>query len=55
MPHVLTFEALPSGLTRLTVTELGYTSAATQQMSLAGLEQTLDKLVASVAGARAGG
>ncbi|MFS0699419.1 SRPBCC family protein [Cellulomonas sp. 179-A 4D5 NHS] len=55
VPHVLTFEALPSGLTRLTVTEHGYTSEVPQQMSLAGLEQTLDKLVASVAGARAGG
>ncbi|MGW6132476.1 SRPBCC domain-containing protein [Cellulomonas sp. NPDC055163] len=55
VPHVLTFEALPTGGTRLTVTELGYTAEATRQMSLAGLEQTLDKLVASVAGARAGG
>ncbi|WP_258724236.1 SRPBCC family protein [Cellulomonas sp. NS3] len=55
VPHVLTFEELPAGGTRLTVTEHGYTSEATQQMSLAGLEQTLDKLVASVAGARPGG
>jgi uncharacterized protein YndB with AHSA1/START domain len=55
VPHVLTFEELASGGTRLTVTELGYMSAATQQMSLAGLEQTLDKLAASVSGARAAG
>lgn len=55
VPHVLTFEALSPGRTRLTVTERGYPSEATRQMSLAGLEQSLDKLVASVAGARASG
>lgn len=50
VPHVVTCAPLPAGGTALTVTELGYASEAARDLSLAGLEQTLDKLVAGLTG-----
>jgi uncharacterized protein YndB with AHSA1/START domain len=44
--HVITFEPAGDGVTRLTVTELGYTDAEQLALSKQGLEESLDKLVA---------
>jgi uncharacterized protein YndB with AHSA1/START domain len=46
--HVITFKAVDEGRTEMTVTEYGYTSDQTVEMSRAGLEQTLDKMAASL-------
>lgn len=46
--HVVTLTASGGESTELTVTEYGYSSEMTYQMSLAGLEQTLDKMAASL-------
>ncbi|MET0132675.1 MAG: SRPBCC family protein [Kibdelosporangium sp.] len=45
--HVVTFEQT-GGKTELTVTEFGYTSPQTVELAKLGLEQCLDKLVASL-------
>jgi uncharacterized protein YndB with AHSA1/START domain len=47
VPHVVVFEADGKG-TRVTVTEQGYTSEQTLEMSRMGLEQCLDKMAALV-------
>jgi uncharacterized protein YndB with AHSA1/START domain len=44
VPHVVTFEDLDGGRSRLTVVETGYTDAHARDVSRAGLEQCLDKL-----------
>jgi uncharacterized protein YndB with AHSA1/START domain len=44
VPHRVTFDPLGDDRTRLTVTESGYTSARTVEISRAGMEQCLDKL-----------
>jgi len=49
--HVITFKAAGSGKTEMTVTEYGYTSDQAHDISKAGLEQCLDKMAASFAGA----
>jgi uncharacterized protein YndB with AHSA1/START domain len=51
--HVVTFTAVPSG-TELTVTEYGYTSPRFYELSRVGLEQCLDKLVASLSAPASG-
>jgi uncharacterized protein YndB with AHSA1/START domain len=45
VPHVVLFEPTGERGTRLTVTEYGYTEAAARDISQAGLDQCLDKLV----------
>jgi uncharacterized protein YndB with AHSA1/START domain len=45
--HVVTFSAAGEG-TELTVTEIGYTSPQTVEMSKLGLEQCLDKMAVAV-------
>ncbi len=52
VPHVVTFENLGEGRTRLTVTESGYDSPEATELSKAGQEQVLDKLGASLERAR---
>jgi uncharacterized protein YndB with AHSA1/START domain len=47
VPHVVVFEADGNG-TRVTVTEQGYTSEQTLELSRMGLEQCLDKMAALV-------
>jgi uncharacterized protein YndB with AHSA1/START domain len=49
VPHVLVFTALPDGRTELAITESGYDSEDIVAMSKTGMEQALDKLVATVA------
>ena len=44
--HVITFESMGDDVTRLTVTEQGYTDAEQLALSKRGLEESLDKLVA---------
>jgi len=44
--HVVTLVPRPDGRTEVTVTEHGYRTAAAHDMSLAGLEQCLDKMAA---------
>jgi len=44
--HVVTFEDLSNGRSRLTVTEQGYESDQIIELSKAGLEQCLDKMAA---------
>jgi uncharacterized protein YndB with AHSA1/START domain len=44
--HVITFKPLGDNRTEMTVTERGYESAQTVEMSKAGLEQCLDKMAA---------
>ena len=46
--HVLTFTPLGASRTELTVTEFGYASEQTRDMSKLGLEQCLDKMDASL-------
>ena len=48
--HVITFVPLAEDRTELTVTEYGYTSDMFFDLSRIGLEQTLDKLKAHLAG-----
>ncbi len=48
VPHVITFKPAGSNRTEMTITEYGYTTDEAHDMSLAGLEQVLDKLAASV-------
>lgn len=45
VPHVVTFEASSEGGTHMTVTEYGYTTEHARDLSRAGMEQCLDKLV----------
>jgi uncharacterized protein YndB with AHSA1/START domain len=47
--HVIGFKALGDGKTEMTVTEYGYTSIQAVDLSRAGLEQSLDKMAASLA------
>jgi len=47
VPHVITFKKLSDNKTEMTVTEYGYASPETVNMSKAGLEQCLDKMAAS--------
>lgn len=49
--HVITFEDLGNGKSRLTVTEQGYESDQIIELSKAGLEQCLDKMAAIFASA----
>lgn len=44
VPHVVEFEPLPGGGTRVTVTETGYTSEEARAQSHAGQEQVMDKM-----------
>jgi uncharacterized protein YndB with AHSA1/START domain len=46
VPHVVTLVPLGDGRTEVTVTEHGYGTDEARDMSLAGLEQCLDKMVA---------
>ena len=46
--HDVVLSALGDGRTRLEMTEHGYTTAETRDMSRAGLEQCLDKMAARV-------
>ena len=48
VPHVITFKALNSNQTELTVTEFGYTSDQAHDISKVGMEQCLDKMTASI-------
>ena len=48
--HTITFDALPGNRTRMSVREVGYTSAEPLEMSRQGLEQSLDKLTPLFAG-----
>lgn len=47
VPHVIVFKKLGDNKTEMTVTEYGYASQETVNMSKAGLEQCLDKMAAS--------
>jgi uncharacterized protein YndB with AHSA1/START domain len=49
VPHVVTFEPLPGGRTRVTVTESGYQPGPAMEGSRAGQEQVLDKFAEVVA------
>jgi uncharacterized protein YndB with AHSA1/START domain len=51
VPHVITFKSLSDNKTEMTVSEFGYGSEQTAQISRAGLEQTLDKMAALFGGA----
>jgi uncharacterized protein YndB with AHSA1/START domain len=44
VPHVITFKSAGDGKTEMTVTEFGYSSEQTVEMSKAGLTETLDRL-----------
>ena len=46
VPHVVTLRRLEDGRTELTVREFGYRTAEARDVSRAGLEQCLDKMVA---------
>jgi len=46
--HVITFKALDGNQTEMTVTEYGYTSDQARDLSKVGMEQCLDKMVASL-------
>lgn len=46
VPHVVTLVPRSDGRTELTVTEHGYRTAEARDLSLAGLEQCLDKMAA---------
>ncbi len=48
--HVVTFEPIGETRTELTVTEYGYSSKQTRDMSKLGLEQVLDKMAVSLSG-----
>jgi len=47
VPHVIVFKKLGENKTEMTVTEFGYASQETVNMSKVGLEQCLDKMAAS--------
>ena len=47
VPHVITFRKLDDNKTEMTVTEYGYASPQTVNISKSGLEQCLDKMAAS--------
>jgi uncharacterized protein YndB with AHSA1/START domain len=47
VPHVITFRKLADNKTEMTVTEYGYASPETVNISKLGLEQCLDKMAAS--------
>jgi uncharacterized protein YndB with AHSA1/START domain len=49
--HVVTLSPIDSATTRLTVREYGYPTAEIVEISRAGMEQVLDKMAATVAGA----
>jgi hypothetical protein len=44
--HVVTFDDLGDGGTKMTITEHGYTTEDARNMSQAGLEQCVDKMEA---------
>jgi uncharacterized protein YndB with AHSA1/START domain len=46
VPHLITFRATGDGRTKMTVTEYGYTTEQARDLSKAGMEQCLDKIVA---------
>lgn len=46
--HVIAFKSLGKGKTEMTVTEYGYGSEETAQMSKSGLEQCLDKIATAL-------
>lgn len=46
VPHVITFKALGDKKTELTVTEYGYPSEQIVEVSMAGMNQCLDKMAA---------
>ena len=46
MRHVVTLRPVSDGRTELTVREFGYRTAEARDVSQAGLEQCLDKMVA---------
>ena len=48
VPHVVSFRDLGDGRTELSVTESGYTDEQAMQISRAGQEQVLDKLISAV-------
>lgn len=48
VPHILTFDDLGSGKSRMTIREIGYTSAEALESSRSGLVQTLDKLAGAL-------
>lgn len=45
--HVITFQPLPGNKTELTITEYGYSTQQSHDLSKAGMEQCLDKMAAS--------
>jgi uncharacterized protein YndB with AHSA1/START domain len=49
VPHVVSFSAIDSHTTELTVHEYGYPNPETVEISRAGMEQCLDKMASSVA------
>ena len=49
VPHVIVFEATGKGSTEMTVTEHGYTTEQARDLSRAGMEQCLEKMVAMFA------
>jgi hypothetical protein len=49
VPHVVTFKAKGDDKTEMSVTEYGYTSDQIVDLARAGLEQCLDKMVATFA------
>lgn len=50
VPHVITFDALADGKTRVTVTERGYTTQQACEISKGGMSQCLDKMARALAG-----
>ena len=48
VPHVVTFDRLGDGRSRVSIVESGYTELAERDMSQLGLEQCLDKLQVAV-------
>ena len=50
VPHVIIFEAADDTGTKMTVTEHGYTTEQARDLSKAGMEQCLEKMVAMFAG-----
>ena len=52
VPHMVTFDDLGDGRTEMSITESGYTTQQSLEMSKAGQEQVVNKLAASVERAR---
>jgi hypothetical protein len=50
VPHVIIFKAAGDTGTKMTVTEHGYTTEQARDLSKAGMEQCLEKMVAMFAG-----